>query len=81
MDQMSHPNNHSSSTPNRIQIAILGTLLVIALILSLKDYPAFQLGTYTDDANYAVLAQSLVHSDQYGLFVERGLVKRSPGMV
>ena len=64
---MEHADDHSSGTPNKIQVVIWGALLVVAVILSLNDYQSFQLGTYRDDAFYTVLAQSLVHSDQYGL--------------
>ncbi len=64
---MEHAADHTSGTPNRIQVVIWGALLVLAVILSLKDYQSFQLGTYRDDAFYTVLAQSLVHSNQYGL--------------
>jgi hypothetical protein len=62
-----HADDHTLGTPNRIQVVIWGALLAVAVILSLKDYQSFQLGTYGDDAFYPVLAQSLVHSDQYGL--------------
>lgn len=53
--------------PSKIQISILCALLISVLILSLKDYNSFQLGTYVDDASYAVLAQSIAFSDSYGL--------------
>ena len=64
---MEHADDHSWGTPNKIQVVIWGALLVVAVILSLNDYQSFQLGTYRDDTFYTVLAQSLVHSDQYGL--------------
>jgi len=64
---MEHPNDEALSTPKKIQVVIWGAFIVVAVILSLNDYGSFQLGTYRDDAFYTVLAQSLVHSDQYGL--------------
>jgi hypothetical protein len=64
---MEHPNDEALSTPKKVQVAIWGAFIVVAVILSLKDYQSFQLGTYRDDAFYTLLAQSLVHSDQYGL--------------
>ena len=65
--QLKDPNDYASNTPNKMQVAIWGAFIVVAVILSLNDYQSFQLGTYRDDAFYTVLAQSLVHSDQYGL--------------
>jgi hypothetical protein len=53
--------------PSKLQIGLWGLLLIVTLGLSLKDYGSFQLGTYTDDSSYAVLAKSLVLSDEYGL--------------
>lgn len=65
--QLKDPDDYASNTPKKMQVAIWGAFIVVAVILSLKDYQSFQLGTYRDDAFYTVLAQSLVHSDQYGL--------------
>lgn len=53
--------------PSKLQIGLWGLLLIVALGLSLKGYDSFQLGTYMDDSSYAVLAKSLVLSDEYGL--------------
>jgi hypothetical protein len=64
---MEHPNDKALSTPKKIQVTIWGAFIVVAVILSLNDYQSFQLGTHRDDAFDTVLAQSLVHSDQYGL--------------
>ena len=53
--------------PTRIQIIAWGVVLAVSLLLSVAGYDSFQLGTYQDDSSYAVLAQSLVRSDQYAL--------------
>ena len=45
----------------------LAALLVLAAALSLWRFDAFQLGVYGDDAQYVVLARSLVDGPVYGL--------------
>jgi len=42
-------------------------ILITSIALSLSNYDSFQLGSYMDDASYAVLAKSIVHSNTYGL--------------
>lgn len=53
--------------PSKLQVGIFGILLILILILSLSNDNSFQLGTYMDDASYAVLAQSIAFSETYGL--------------
>lgn len=57
----------ATSSPTRLQAALWGGLLILALLLSLNAYHSFQLGTAGDDAVYTVLARSLVREDRYGL--------------
>lgn len=64
--------NRPSSPPTKIQIAIWCILFILTVFLSLRDYDSFQLGTWSDDSYYVVLAQSLTHSGQYGLINEPG---------
>jgi hypothetical protein len=46
--------------------------MIVSVVLSLRDYDSFQLGTYSDDAYYVVLAQSISRSGQYGLIHNPG---------
>lgn len=57
----------AANLPSKSQMGIFSILLVIALVLSIRNYDSFQLGVYMDDASYAVLAQSIAFSDKYGL--------------
>lgn len=62
----------SVSGPSRLQIALWILILVASLVLFFLQYSEFQIGAYHDDADYVVLAQSLVHSDTYGLINRPG---------
>ncbi len=53
--------------PTRLQVAVWAVLLSVASGLALRNFYTFQVGTYVDDAQYVVLAQSLVASPVYGL--------------
>lgn len=53
--------------PTKIQIGIWGVLLVLNFTLAVIKFNTFQLGTYIDDANYVILAKSIVSSPYYGL--------------
>lgn len=53
--------------PTRVQIALWGALLVTTLMFFFSGYDKWQIGVYPDEAQYIVLARSLVHSSQYGL--------------
>src|SRR5215208_2751778 len=53
--------------PSRWQVLVFLIVLITSFTLSLSNYNSFQLGSYMDDASYAVLAQSLVSSKTYGL--------------
>jgi hypothetical protein len=56
-----------SIVPSRLQIGVFLLFLALTPLLSLANFNSFQLGSYMDDASYAVLAKSLVFSDTYGL--------------
>jgi 4-amino-4-deoxy-L-arabinose transferase-like glycosyltransferase len=63
------PQTRSAATapPTRLQVwAWLGIVAVLVL-LALRAWSEFQLGTDHDDAVYVVLARSLISSDTYGL--------------
>lgn len=60
-------NKDSPNFPSPLQWGFYSILIVVALLLAVKNYNSFQLGIYMDDASYAILAQSLVSSDEYGL--------------
>ncbi len=62
----------SWNTPTRNQVATWGLLLVLALIISVSNYQAYQLGTSIDDAHYVILARSLAYSDAYGMINSPG---------
>src|SRR5918911_1496349 len=53
--------------PSRWQVMTFLLILITSIALSLSNYDSFQLGSYMDDASYAVLAKSIVHSHTYGL--------------
>ena len=48
-------------------IIVWAVLVVATVSLSLSHFGAYQLGTAGDDSKYVVLAESLLHSDRYGL--------------
>lgn len=52
--------------PSRWQTAVFLALLLLTSVVSLWDYQSFQLGTWHDDANYVILARSLLTADKYG---------------
>ena len=54
-------------TPTHVHVAIFCSLCLLMSGLSFKNYHAIQLGVSGDDAVYAILAHSLVFSEQYGL--------------
>lgn len=56
--------------PCAVQIVLWMVVTMLATGLSLHQRGSFQLGTYGDDASYAVLARSIVHADAYGLMNE-----------
>lgn len=51
----------------RGRAAAIAGLLVLAAGLYLYRFDSFQVGTYMDDAQYVVLAKSLVQGPAYGL--------------
>jgi 4-amino-4-deoxy-L-arabinose transferase-like glycosyltransferase len=58
--------------PSKLQILLWSLLLLTSLVLFLEKYGEFQIGSYQDDAIYIVLANSLVHSETYGLINRPG---------
>lgn len=59
--------------PTRLQIALWVVLMAAALVLFIFKYSEFQIGAhFQDDATYIVLAESLAHSDTYGLIHSPG---------
>ncbi|MFQ5420007.1 MAG: hypothetical protein ACE5EY_06555, partial [Anaerolineae bacterium] len=53
-------------TPSRLQIYLWLGLMLLGLVAAVWDFQSFQLGTWHDDANYVLLAQSILESDKYG---------------
>ncbi len=66
-----HMIAHSASKPTRVQVAAWCGVLAAILVLSLRDYDSFQLGTFVDDAIYITLARSL-STAHYGLISAPG---------
>src|SRR5581483_3816510 len=62
----------TTAAPSGLQIALWVCVLLASLVLFFYKYSEFQIGAYHDDATYIVLAQSLVHSDTYGLIDRPG---------
>ncbi len=62
----------TTAAPSSLQIALWFGVLLASLVLFVYKYSEFQIGAYHDDATYIVLAQSLVHSDTYGLIDRPG---------
>ncbi len=58
--------------PSRLQIGLWLLLALFSCLLFVNKYSEFQLGAYQDDASYIILAQSLVHSDSFGLIYSPG---------
>ncbi|RME74573.1 MAG: hypothetical protein D6784_09590 [Chloroflexi bacterium] len=63
-------------TSRRLPAVLWLALVSLALVLSLRQFDAFQLGAYRDDSLYVLLAQSLVSSDAYGLINGPGAAGR-----
>jgi hypothetical protein len=55
-----------------VQVLIWLATVVTGLVLSIRIYDWFQLGTYRDDATYVILAESLARGPAYGLINEPG---------
>ena len=53
--------------PTRIQILLWGGIVALTLSLSLINYDSFQIGAYNDDANYVILARTILNSNEYGI--------------
>jgi hypothetical protein len=61
------PVTEAALRPTWVQVAVWAGLLVISASLALFNFHSFQLGAYQDDADYVILARSLVYADHYGL--------------
>jgi hypothetical protein len=70
--KIEYSGEYAPSTPNRLQVAVWAALLILALALYLVAFQLLQVGTWQDDKFYAILAQSMVRSDTYGLINEPG---------
>ena len=57
----------SPDRPSRLQIVLLGVLLVSMIIISLINFNSYQLGTHFDDSRYVILARSLLYNDHYAM--------------
>ncbi len=64
---LSRPSQILSLQSAFVRRLALAALLVLAAALSLWRFDAFQLGVYGDDAQYVVLARSLVDGPVYGM--------------
>jgi hypothetical protein len=69
--------SRTTAAATKLQIAVFAVIVATASFLSLKNYNSFQLGTYVDDANYVILAQSIASSDRYGLINAPGPALRT----
>ncbi len=56
----------ASARPLAIQVAVWLIVTTISAGLTLVNFDSFQLGAYEDDAEYTVLARSIVESGQFG---------------
>jgi len=61
------PVTEAAPPPTWIQVAVWVGLLIATTSLALINFHSFQLGAYQDDADYVILARSLVYTDHYGL--------------
>lgn len=59
--------NRPPLTASTLQAIACGVVLLVALGLSLRNYDAFQLGAFVDDADYAILASAVASGQAYGL--------------
>jgi hypothetical protein len=67
-----------SQSPAKGQVFIWLCLVVLVVLFFLKDYGGFQVGVYSDDAHYVVLAQSIVQGGHYGLINAPGEPTTAP---
>lgn len=61
------PNEETDLRQERRRNWILLGILVIAIVLYVWKFNSFQVGVYMDDAEYIVLAESIVFGPNYGL--------------
>ena len=55
-----------SQVPTKLQIALWSLVVGLFLIISLRGFDLYQIGTHYDDARYIILTQSLLNADDYG---------------
>jgi hypothetical protein len=60
-------NDTPAGRASRPQIVLWAAFMALGLLLSLRTYDAFQVGAYSDDSVYAVLARSLAGDRGFGL--------------
>ncbi len=58
---------HEAASPSRAQSLGIALLICLCALISLRNYDSFQVGVYIDDAEYVILARSIVQEDSYGL--------------
>lgn len=58
---------NSADTPTKLQVVLWLCVVLAMVIISLLGYELYQVGTHFDDARYIVLAQSFLHSSDYGM--------------
>lgn len=56
----------NSKTPSHIHVICFVLCFGLSLVIYSVKWDLFRLGTFMDDASYAVLAQSFIYSHQYG---------------
>lgn len=57
----------ATALPTRLQIGVCALLLLLSIALSIQGFQLYQVGAHYDDARYVMLAQSLIHTDNYGM--------------
>lgn len=61
-----------AAEPTQLQTALWYVLALTSILFFFAKFSEFQIGSFQDDAKYVVLAQSVVHSDTYGLINSPG---------
>ncbi len=64
--QLTRPASRAD-TPTRAQLSVWLGLMSLTVILAFINYNSIQVGVWQDDANYIILAQSLISGGQYGM--------------
>lgn len=62
----------ATTWPTPLQVGLWTVVLLSLAVISIDQYPAHQVGTTQDDAQYVILARSLVQSKVYGMINKPG---------